>query len=106
MKLSDLKRALQVFACQQPTHWPNHFSLLLLAVAGHQGHPTFEELGEAVGLSNSSISRSIRALGATNRKGERGFGLVETFQDPDDGRRFKVQLTQRGQALIRQIELL
>lgn len=106
MQIKHLKHALQVFACQEPTHWPNHFSLLLLAVADHEDHPTFEQLGEAVGLSNSSISRSIRALGVVNRKGERGFGLVETFQDPDDGRRFKVQLTQRGQALIRQIESL
>jgi DNA-binding MarR family transcriptional regulator len=105
MDLRQLASALSAFAVHSPTHWPNHFSQLFLAVAEHQP-ATFRELGDVLGLSNSAISRTVAALGDTNRKGADGFGLVAVAPDPYEGRRLIVTLTPKGEALKRQLLLL
>lgn len=102
MHLHQLASALAAFAVHSPTHWPNHFSQLFLAVAEHQP-ATFKELGETLALSNSAVSRTVAALGETHRKGTSGFGLVSVAPDPYEGRRLIVTLTQKGEALKRQL---
>ena len=59
---------------------------------------------EELNLTNSAISRSVMAMGDTNRKGQPGFDLLDTFKDPKEGRRFLVRLSPRGKALYRQLQ--
>ena len=102
MDMAQLGRALAAFAVNSPTHWPNHFSQVFLAVAQQQP-VTFAELEEVLGLSNSAISRTVAALGETHRKGTTGYGLCVVSKDPAEGRRFIVMLTAKGEALKRQL---
>lgn len=54
-------------------------------------------------LTNSSVSRTLDALGEEHRKGYRGFGLIERRPDPGEARRLRVFLSARGKALANQI---
>ena len=102
MNLNQLEKSLAVFASLDPTHLPTHFAQVFLVVA--QEEPcTLRKIEERLDLSNSAASRTINALGAVNRKGHEGFGLVTVTRDPKEGRRFIVQLTPKGKALRRQL---
>lgn len=103
MDLSQLERALAAFSVLSPTQFPIHHMQVFLVVA-NQGRCTYEDLETALNLSNSTVSRTVHALGDTHRRGYDGHGLLETFRDPDEGRRFMVRLTAKGKALVRQLE--
>jgi DNA-binding MarR family transcriptional regulator len=105
MKTADLLRALHIFATLDPTHLPIHFSQVLLVVA--ESEPcTFRCIAQRLDLSNSAVSRTIHALGLVNRKGQEGFDLVQVVRDPAEGRRFLVQLTPKGRAVVRALEAI
>lgn len=103
MDLGELDRALNCFAVHEPTHFPLHFAQVFLVVARHQPC-TLRTIEDTLSLSNSAVSRTINALGATHRKGTAGFGLVTVERDPKESRRFIVLLTPKGKALLRQLE--
>ena len=104
MDLRQLERALASFAVFDPTHFNLHHAQVFVYVA-LQGNPTYADIEEALSLTNSSVSRTVNALGAQHRKGHDGKGLLEGYPDPDDKRRFLVRLTAKGKALMRQIEM-
>lgn len=103
MDLRQLERALAAFSVFSPTQFPLHHAQVFLVVAS-RGRCTYEDLEEALTLSNSTVSRTVHALGDTHRKGYSGHGLLESFRDPEEGRRFLVRLTPKGKALARQLE--
>lgn len=103
MDLCQLERALAAFSVLSPTQFPLHHAQIFLVVAA-KGRCTYEELEEALNLSNSTVSRTVHSLGDKHRKGYDGYGLLEIFRDPDEGRRFMVRLTAKGKALVRQLE--
>lgn len=105
MDLRQLARALDLFAVLDPTHLPAHFIQVFLVVAT-EGPCTIKLIEDRLQLSNSAVSRTIQALGAINRKGAPGFGLVQVDPDPAEGRRYLIQLTGRGHAIARQIAAL
>ena len=105
MDLRQLGSALAAFAVLSPTHLPIHFVQIFLVV-GEKGQITFQELMEELNLTNSAISRSVMAMGFTNRKGTPGFDLLRTWPDPREGRRLLVGLTAKGKALNRSLESL
>lgn len=104
MDLRQLERSLAAFAVLDPASFPLHHAQVFVVVA-LQGTPTYGDIEEALNLTNSSVSRTVNALGATHRRGYSGLGLLETFPDPEDMRRFRVRLTAKGKALMRQIEM-
>ena len=65
------------------------------------GETTYGELEYKFNLTNSSISRTIARLGETNRRGYKGLGLVETKNDPEEGRRYLVTLSKTCVDLIK-----
>ena len=101
-----LARALGVFAPLNPTHLYVHFVQVFLEVASADGPVTFRELEDALSLTNSAISRTVMALGQTNRRGDPGYDLLKVDADPEEGRRFIVTLTAKGRALKRQLDKL
>jgi YD repeat-containing protein len=105
MDLRQLEGALAAFAVLSPTQFPVHHAQVFLHVAT-SGGCTYEEIEEALNLSNSTVSRTVHALGDTHRKGYDGHGLLETHKDPEEGRRYLVRLTAKGKALLRQLEKL
>ena len=109
MKLAAMSQLFGAFAPLEPTHFYMHFAALFIEVCkAHDANKpcTIQDLMSALDLDNSSTNRTVHALGKTNRKGKPGFNLLETVQDPAEGRRFLVKLTPRGKAFKRQLELI
>lgn len=102
MDLDKLANALAAFAVLDRTGFPLHHAQVFLAVA-QKGRMTYQEIQEDFGLSNASASRTVNALGQTNRNGGQGFDLLAVIPDPNEGRRFLVRLTPKGEALARQL---
>jgi len=103
MGLRELERALAAFAVLSPTAFPLHHAQLFLVVA-RDGPCSYRHLEEALNVNNGTVSRAVAALGTEHWRGYPGYGLVEAFRDPEEGRRFLVRLTAKGKALARQIE--
>jgi YD repeat-containing protein len=103
MDLRQLERALAAFSVLNPTSLPVHHAQVFLFVACN-GPCSYEDLEEALDLSNSTISRTVHALGDQHRKGYDGHGLLEAIRDPEEGRRYIVRLTAKGKAFLRQLE--
>ena len=107
MDLDRLATALEIFGSLAPGHLPTHHVQMVLFIAtGGSAGVTYAAIETRFNLSNASASRSVNALseGAKHRKS--ALGLVEIFRDVDEGRRYRVRLTAKGQALIRSIERL
>lgn len=103
MDIRQLERALAAFAVLSPTAFPLHHAQLFLVVA-RDGPCTYRHLEEALNVNNGTVSRSVAALGTEHWRGYPGYGLVDVFRDPDEGRRFLVRLTAKGHALVRQLD--
>jgi DNA-binding MarR family transcriptional regulator len=103
MGILELQRCMGLFGVFDP-QMPLHFMQIFLHVA--QGPPEgllYRQLEEAMNLTNSSVSRTLDALGDEHRRGYRGYGLIERKPDPQDPRRLRVFLSARGKALANQI---
>ena len=98
MNPSKLNKVFQLFyLLRHPDPLPLLTVQYFLYIA-KEGGVTFRQLEEYFSTSNASASRQSQALENLN--------LVHRFPDPDDGRRLKLQLTRRGKAIMRQVELL
>ena len=75
---------------------------VLLGVALRPGL-TVNTLGETVGISQSSCSRNIAALGEWHRKGIPGMGLIEAVEDPVERRRKVIFLTGKGRVIANKL---
>lgn len=105
MDLRELDVALARFASLDPARLPIHWPQILVAVA-LLGDPTYEDLEKRLNLTNSSISRSVNGMGDHHRLGGDGLKLLTVTRDPDYGRRYRVRLSARGKALVRDLELI
>ena len=106
MELDRLAAALDSFAAQHddPTAVPLHHLRLFVEVGRLNGRCTYRQLQDTLNLNNSSVSRTVNALGAEHRRGRPGLGLLSLTPDPDEGRRNLVGLTPKGLALMRQLQ--
>jgi DNA-binding MarR family transcriptional regulator len=105
MDLRELEGALAALSVFSPTSFPVHHAQVFLVVAA-RGQVTYQEIERALNLTNSTVSRTVHALGETHRKGYEGHGLLEVFNDPAEGRRYLVRLTAKGKTLLRQLQAL
>lgn len=104
MALERLSRSLGLIAALD-SQLPLHFVRVFVFVASSRSC-TYAEIEQALDLHNSSVSRTLHALGARHRSGEKGLGLVEVFIDPEQGRRYRARLTKKGRALLQALELI
>jgi DNA-binding MarR family transcriptional regulator len=67
-----------------------------------------QELAYVAGLTQSTASRSLRALGRPGSVWARppALGLVDAFLNPTDGRSHVVHLTDRGRAMRERLDTL
>ena len=105
MDLDQLARALDVFKTLDPAQLPAHRIRFFLEIAQH-GPIEYKELEERLVTTNPSVSRNVQALSEVREDGRTGFGLVETFKDPADGRRLLVRISTKGKHLINQLRAL
>jgi len=103
--LDQLARALDVFKTLDPAQLPAHRIRLFLEIAQH-GPIEYRELEHRLITTNASVSRGVQSLSSAREDGRSGFGLVETYCDPADGRRYLVRLTTKGKHLVNQLRAL
>lgn len=72
----------------------------LVCLLYERGPLTSEQLSEALGLTDSSISRTTMRLMGTTRSGRQGADLICATRDPREGRRYLYQLQPRAQRLL------
>ena len=107
MDLDRLATALEIFGSLAPGHLPTHHVQMVLFIgSGGAAGVTYAAIEARFSLSNASASRSVNALSNSAKHRQSALGLVEIFRDVDEGRRYRVRLTAKGQALIRSIEQL
>lgn len=75
---------------------------VLLVIALEPGQSQ-REVGEKVGLSQSSVSRNIDALSQQHRQGKPGHNLVVRRPDPMERRRQNLYLSAKGERLVKRI---
>ena len=98
MNPSKLHKVFQLFyLLRHPDPLPLLTIQYFLYIA-KEGGATLPQLEKHFSTSTASTSRQSQALEDLN--------LVHRFPDPDDGRRLRLQLTRRGKALMRQVELI
>lgn len=102
MSLDRLARSLECFQALDP-QMPLHFVQTFLFVARRHSC-TYADIEKALNLTNSSVSRTLNALGHRHRKGDRGLGLIEVYIDPGEGRRYRARLSKQGRILASQLE--
>lgn len=105
MDLDQFARALDAFAVHDPTHLYVHHVQTFLEVARH-GRRTYDEIAKTLNVNPASVSRIAQSLSDTHRNGGPGFGLVEIIRDPDEGRRFLLVLSPKGEAMARHLRNL
>lgn len=64
-----------------------------------KGEASMQDLMDAAGISQASISRNVSALSKTHRRGKPGHNLVIAFEDPMERRRKLVRLSTKGKKL-------
>ena len=105
MDLVRLEAALAAFSVLEPTALPVHHIQVYLMVA--RAEPClYDRIEQELGLSNASVSRTVNALADVHRSGREGLRLLSVSKDPEERRRYRVSLSARGRALLRQIKSL
>jgi len=100
-ELNTIMRLLETFR-RVDAVLPAQMAQCFVAVALRPGL-TAHNLAEMTGLSQSGANRNIQALGARNRLGKPGLGLIEAVPDPVETRRKIMFLTAKGQKLAAEL---
>lgn len=78
---------------------PMQKAAVFLLVALHEGC-TMRQLSNWLGVSLSTCSRNLAALGDVHRNGDPGLRVITLTNDPADPRRKLAFLTPKGQQII------
>ncbi len=77
--------------------------LTFCAIASKEGEVGMKDIEQMTGMSSSSTSRNIAALGPYHRKGNPGMDLVVAFENPQDRREKLLKLTPKGRRVAESI---
>lgn len=77
---------------------PTQHAAAFITVAFQPGI-TMKEMADRLGISQSSSSRIVAALGKWHRLGKPGYDLVEASEDPAERRRKIMHLTPKGRRI-------
>lgn len=98
--LEAILHTVQVFRLLDPEMQAQTIAIVLFVAC--RGRPVLmQELVEAVGLSQSSISRNVASMAERHRNGRDGHRLLESWENPDNRRQKFVALTDRGRAFVK-----
>ncbi len=69
---------------------------------------TVQDMARVSGLTQSTASRSLRALGPSDSAWSQrpALGLLEAYLNPDDGRSHVIQLTAHGREIREQLDAI
>lgn len=103
MDLGELAAGLEVLGALDPGALPLHHVQAFLFIA-ERGSCTYREIEQRFGISNASASRIVNSLGEHSGHRKAPLGLTCVFIDPGEGRRYRVKLTRKGEAVIRALK--
>ena len=103
MDMGELGAALEILGSLDPGALPLHHCAALLYVA-ERGSCTYREIEQRFGISNASASRIVNSLGEHSGHRKAPLGLIRVEIDALEGRRYRVRLTKRGEAVIRSLK--
>ena len=106
MDLHQLDHALALFSALDPWRLPLHHAQVLLYLVRENQPVTYRQIEQEFGVSNASASRIVNSLSSDSPHRKNCLGLVETVQDPAEGRRLLVRLTAKGKAFARNLEAI
>ena len=106
MDLHQLDKALALFSALDPWRLPLHHAQVLLYLVRENQPVTYRQIEQEFGVSNASASRIVNSLSSDSPHRKNCLGLVETVQDPAEGRRLLVRLTAKGKAFARNLEAI
>lgn len=106
MDLGQLDKALALFSALDPWRLPLHHAQVLLYLVRENKPVTYRQIEQEFGVSNASASRIVNSLSSDSPHRKNCLGLVETVQDPAEGRRLLVRLTAKGKAFARNLEAI
>lgn len=105
MDLDQLSAGLEVLGSLDPGALPLHHAQVFLFIA-EQGSCTYRDIEKRFGISNASASRIVNSLGEFSGHRKSPLGLISVGIDPGEGRRYRVRLTKKGEAVIRSIKAI
>jgi DNA-binding MarR family transcriptional regulator len=77
--------------------------ITVLTLVAFNSGITMKDIGERMGMAQSTVSRNCAALGKTHRLGVAGKGLISTAEDPHERRRKIVSLTPKGRLVMQSV---
>lgn len=102
----NLTNALKEFTYIYDKATANH--VLVFAYIAHQdaiGRSVLSrDLPDALGLTQTTINRTIRTMADRSYLREDGFKLLKIYPDPTDERQRVVELTKRGRMLVEKMK--
>ena len=103
MDLGKLGAALEMLGSLDPGALHLHHCAVFLYVA-ERGSCTYREIEQRFGISNASASRIVNSLGEHSGHRKAPLGLIRVEIDALEGRRYRVRLAKKGEAVIRSLQ--
>ena len=104
--MKNLVACLELFRQLDPEIQAQTMMTFLLVAVMDPDPISMSDLGDRIGLAQSSVSRNVSALGAWSRHKRPGLKLVEAHEDFMDRRKKLVNLTASGRRLKKTLEKL
>jgi DNA-binding MarR family transcriptional regulator len=101
--LAAMLEAVQVFRSIDPEIQAQAVAILLY-VAMKDRPVLMQDIGEALNISQSSVSRNVAVLGKIHWRGRRGLGLLDAWENPDNRRQKFVALALRGETFVKTVQ--
>lgn len=98
-ELRALANAISVFREHDPEIQAQAvLTFLFVAMAHAEGAEDLlmQDIKRKLNVEGSSVTRNVQLLSAWDRKGKRGYNLVEKYVDQGDRRNMRVRLTRDG----------
>jgi DNA-binding MarR family transcriptional regulator len=99
-------QAIRIIADATSNEIPIQQAMIVLALLDSSGPLPMQDLQSFARVSQASISRNCMVLSDWIRAGVPGYGLIESYDDPEYRRRKLVRLTPKGEVLRRKIKEL
>lgn len=104
--LENMRKASELLTNVHYKFTINHLQIFLYIAARPDKVIETRELPDVLGLSQTTINRSIRSMADRSYIHEVGFGLLRQSISPTDERQRIVELTPKGKQLALQMEEL
>jgi len=102
--IENLETALALLASLDPKRIPLHHAQVIVFLCKQDGWCTYRTIEQRFDLTNASVSRILNSFKDQSPHRKNCLGILETRQDPNEGRRQVVRLNDRGRAFAKALD--